>query len=134
MSRDLAIFRNTGDATTVAYTPGATLQGSAKLVTRFASLCLSDYDASRDRGTAFSSLLRAGSLGTSAQVTTQFALARAEVTRQLGDQSAYPESEQLETVTLTSFTRAPPTLLLEVQLGTPEGIVDIQLPVGAGSL
>jgi len=130
MSRDLAVFQGQKPTTTVRYAAAATLEGTAKLVTRFASLFLSDYDAVRDRGTDFNAEMLAGSIRTNAQVLQAFALAAAEVTRQLGDQSEYPPAEQLIRADLTSFLRISDSLSLTVTLQTLDGSVDLQLPVG----
>ena len=130
MSFDLAIFQGQKPNTVLRYASAATLQGTAKLVNRFAFLFLSDYDSTRDRGTYFNAAMRAGTIRTNSQILQQFALAAAEVTRQLGDQSGHPVTEQLVRADLTSFQRIESTILLTVALRTPNGSVDLQLPVG----
>ena len=85
MSFDLAIFQGQKPNTVLRYASAATLQGTAKLVNRFAFLFLSDYDSTRDRGTYFNAAMRAGTIRTNSQILQQFALAAAEVTRQLYD-------------------------------------------------
>lgn len=130
MSRDLAIFQGQKPATTVRYASTATLEGTAKLVTKFASLFLSDYDVTRDRGTDFNADMVAGLIRTNAQILQRFALAAAEVTRQLGDQSVLPPSEQLLRADLTDFARVGAAIRLSVTLRTVDGSVDLQLPVG----
>jgi len=130
MSRDLAVFQGQKPATAIRYASASSLDGSAKLVTRFASLFLSDYDATRDRGTDFNAAMLAGQIRTNAQILQRFSLAAAEVTRQLGDQSALPPTEQLLRADLTDFSRVDDSIFLSVTLRTSDGSVDIQLPVG----
>jgi hypothetical protein len=130
MSRDLAVFQGQKPRTTVRYASAATLEGSAKLVTRFTSLFLSDYDAVRDRGTDFNAAMLAGEIRTNAQILQRFSLAAAEVVRQLGNQSGLPSSERLQRADLADFARLEASIRLSVTLRTPDGTVDLQLPVG----
>ena len=130
MTIDLAVFEGQKPDTTVRYATPDRLQGSGKLVVRFASLFLSDYDATRDRGTTFCAMMLKGAIRTNAQIQQYFALAAAEIKRQLGDQSALPSTEQLQRISLTDFNLVGDTLMLRVTLGTADGTVDIQLPVG----
>jgi hypothetical protein len=130
MSRDIAVFQGQKPNTTVRYAAAAQLQGTAKLVTRFASLFLSDYDAVRDRGTTFNAEMLAGTIRTNAQILQSFALAASEVIRQLGDQSLSPTTERILRADLTTFIRGTSSILLSVTLVTPDGTTDLQLPVG----
>lgn len=130
MSRDLAVFQGQKPNTTKRYARAETLEGTAKLVTRFTSLFLSDYDPSRDRGTDFNATMLAGGIRTNSQIVQNFALAASEVVRQLGDQSALPDTEHIVRADLTAFARTDHALQLTVTLRTPNGSVDLQLPVG----
>lgn len=130
MSRDLAVFQGQKPNTVVRYASEASLEGTAKLVNRFAFLFLSDYDSVRDRGTFFNANMTAGLIRTNAQILQYFALAAAEVIRQLGDQSRSPVTERILRADLTSFVRGVDSIALQVTLVTPDGAVDLQLPVG----
>ena len=130
MTTDLAVFEGQKPNTTIRYATPDRLQGTGKLVVRFASMFLSDYDATRDRGTNFCQLMLDGAIRTNAQIQQYFALAAAEIKRQLGDQSALPEAEQIQRISLTDFGIVNNTLMLKVTLGTGNGTVDLQLPVG----
>jgi hypothetical protein len=131
MTTDLAIFREQGAATQVAWaSPGRVLENSPKLITRFASIFFSDFNATRDRGTDFPRLYRTGRLLTTAKLRQQFALAASEVIRQLGDQSGYPDHEQIVRAVLESATVNPDyTTKLVVRLVTQNGDVVITFPL-----
>lgn len=130
MSRDIAVFQGQKPTTRIRYASGATLEGTAKLVNKFAFLFLSNYDSVRDRGTAFNAAMLAGLIRTNAQILQYFAMAASEVIRQLGDQSVLPTTEQISRIDLTDFSRTNDSLYLSVTLRTPDGSVDLQLPVG----
>jgi len=67
---------------------------------------------------------------TTAKLRQQFALAAAEVIRQLGNQSRYPSHEQIVRVILDSATVNPDyTTKLVVRLVTQNGDVVITFPL-----
>lgn len=131
MTTDLAILRDVKPRTTVAYaSPPLALEGSGKLVTRFASIFFSDYDAIRDRGTDFMRKYRTDRILTTARLRREFSIAASEVIRQLGDQSQYPDEETITRIKLEDAQIAANyESFLRVKLFTRNGAVTIQVPV-----
>ena len=131
MTIDLAIVQDQKPLTTVSYaSPPLAQEGSAKVVTKFASIFFSDYDPLRDRGTNFMERYRTGRILTTSRLRQQFAIAASEVIRQLGDQSGVDDDEaltraQLEEAQISSNYEA----FLRVRLFTRNGSVSIQIPV-----
>jgi hypothetical protein len=131
MSLDLAIIRGAKPNTTVAYaTPSLVQEGTLKVVTKFASIFFSDFNPTRDRGTDFIRRYRTGRILTAARLRQEFAIAAAEVIRQLGDQTGVPDTEALVQARLLEAEIATNyETYLRVLLTTRSGEVDIQLPV-----
>ena len=131
MTTDLAVVRGEKPDTTVAYaSPPLAQEGSAKLITRFASIFFSDYDAIRDRGTNFMLRYRTGRILTTARLRREFSIAASEVIRQLGDQSQFPDDETIVRIKLEDASIAANyESFLRVKLFTRNGSVTIQLPV-----
>lgn len=131
MTTDLAIFRGQGNTTTASWaSPGMSLQGSAKLVTRVASLLFSPYDPVRGRGTNFITLYNAGFIRTTAQVQQQFAIAAATARAQLGDQTENPESETVVAITLNSAAISTNyAASIVATIATPNGSIVIKYPL-----
>ena len=135
MSRDLAILRGTRPNTVVAYAdPPMSLRGSAKVATKFASIFFSDYDPVRDRGTDFMRRYRTGRIMTQARLEQEFAIAVAEILRQLGPQSDVDGSEALVRARLDAAEISQNReAYLRVRLITRNNEVAIQLPMGEAS-
>lgn len=131
MTLDLAIIRDEKPDTTVSYaSPQLAQDGTAKLVTRFASIFFSDYDPVRDRGTDFMQKYRTSRILTTARLRQQFSIAASETIRQLGDQSEFPDEETIVRIKLEDAQIATNyDSYLRVKLFTRNGSVTIQLPV-----
>lgn len=131
MTDDIQIIRgfNQNTPSTVAYTPGMALRGTAKAVQKFSVLFLREYDAIRNRGTNFIPLLKTGQIRTSNQVQLQFTIAATKIFGQLGDQTALPEAEQIGGVSLIANSIFSDNLTLTVSLQTGDGTVNFVLPV-----
>jgi hypothetical protein len=133
MTIDLQVLHgaNTGLPSGVYYAlpNSGGLEGTLKLGQKFADLFLRQYDALRNRGTNFVTIMGNGRMQTDAAVITNFTAAVNMIMAQLGDQSALPTSEQIGTVTLLAHTLFSDTLTLTVQITTPDGSTNFVIPL-----
>ncbi len=129
MSYDLAILHGqmTGQMT---YAVGAqAIDGTPKVIGKFAWLFSSARDLVRNRGTEFSTLLAKGLLRTNSDIIIAFTTAVQTVLDQLGDQRGLPASEQLVGADLLSQAIEGDKVHLVIQLRTLDGVTTFPLAV-----
>ena len=110
---NIALFSKTG---TVSYINTGTASVYDTIVGRFQALLLSYYDDVTQQGTSLLSQLRSGQIMSSAAVQSRFTLAVAQVLQQMGGQSEFPTSQQIQRVDLSSYTLASGRLDMTILL------------------